>query len=171
MQLKILIVDDDTAIRTSLSQYIDASGSYDTVLCVSGEDAINKLEAGFRPDLLIADQRLPGIAGQGLIRYVKDKLPNCYSVLFSANLTRQLTELVLADGANDVLAKPFDIKHLDAILIKAALHRDSQGKTLKQLELEAINQALRTQPTLQDAAKALGINTATLWRKRKQLEE
>ena len=138
---KILIVDDDTAINDLLYEVLTDEG-YSVTRAFSGSEALLSL-ASSKPDLILLDLMLPGIAGEQLIPQIKD-IP---VIAVSAKADTSNKEDVLLSGACDYITKPFDIQELlarvqvqlrrnsmpvnDSILIykKISLHTDTHTVT------------------------------------------
>ncbi|OGV66670.1 MAG: hypothetical protein A2283_08395 [Lentisphaerae bacterium RIFOXYA12_FULL_48_11] len=65
---KILLVDDDTSLLVTLSDFLRYEG-YDVVTAESGEQALKKLEESI-PDLIILDMSMPGMGGIGFLKSI-----------------------------------------------------------------------------------------------------
>ncbi|STY63705.1 Phosphate regulon transcriptional regulatory protein phoB [Mannheimia haemolytica] len=70
MNNKILIVEDERAIREMLSLYL--SKQYQVIEAEDYQSAINKL--GEKPELILLDWMMPGRSGIHLIKYLKNSL-------------------------------------------------------------------------------------------------
>ncbi|MFS8532628.1 response regulator [Sphaerobacter thermophilus] len=114
---RILIVDDDPAIRTLLDELLREEG-YSTVLACDGQSAIEQARAT-QPHLILMDLMLPVLDGATAIRVLKsDPRTNQIRIIAMSaghNLRLQADDLP-ADG---VLSKPFD---LDALLAHVAVY-------------------------------------------------
>jgi DNA-binding NtrC family response regulator len=100
---KILIVDDDRAISSTLAM-IFANAGYDVRAASSAEEAL-ELIADWSPDLAILDVVLPEMNGIELAILLKVKYPNCRIKLSSGHPIT--SDLLAASGhAFEVLAKP-----------------------------------------------------------------
>jgi DNA-binding response OmpR family regulator len=122
MPKHILIVDDDTLMRRSLSFNLEQSG-YRASNAANAEDAL-ALARRERPDLVLLDIGLPGMDGLEALRHFKDEIGA--PVIFLTARRRELDEVLgLELGADDYVTKPFD---LDVLLarIKAVLRRSSR---------------------------------------------
>ena len=75
MKNTILVVDDNEMMRAFLSHYFGKN--YDIQTAVSGKDAWQQLDAGYFPDLIILDVRMPDIDGLEFLKQLKS------SVLFN----------------------------------------------------------------------------------------
>ncbi|MCP1315463.1 MULTISPECIES: sigma-54 dependent transcriptional regulator [unclassified Halomonas] len=118
---RILIVEDETIIRSALKRLLERSG-YDVVEAPSVEDAALLALAEF--DLIISDLRLPGEPGTVLIDAAA---PAPVLIMTSYASMRSAIE-ALKQGAVDYVAKPFDhtelLETVERILHKRARARD-----------------------------------------------
>lgn len=63
----LLLVEDDESLRRIVARHLRGQG-YDVVDVVSAEDAVQALDAGIRPSLVLLDLNLPGDTGWDLLR-------------------------------------------------------------------------------------------------------
>lgn len=69
----ILVVDDSITTRTLEKSILEAAG-YRVVVCVDGQDALDRLRAGIEPvDLVVADVEMPRLDGFGLLKALRDE--------------------------------------------------------------------------------------------------
>ncbi|MFD1283021.1 response regulator, partial [Methylobacterium goesingense] len=67
----ILVVDDSITTRTLEKGILEAAG-YRVVVCVDGQDALDRLRAGIEPvDLVVADVEMPRLDGFGLVQALR----------------------------------------------------------------------------------------------------
>jgi two-component system, OmpR family, response regulator len=115
----ILIVDDDSEIRSLLSQYLVKNGLRVTAIA-DGRAMAQALDAG-RIDLIVLDLMLPGDDGLTLCRNLRAK--SDIPVLMLTARGEETDRIVgLEMGADDYLAKPFSPRELLA-RVKAILRR------------------------------------------------
>lgn len=105
----LLVVDDDTRIRSLLSQFLTTSGFRVTV-AASAAEARRKLE-GIDFDLLILDVMMPGETGVSLTRSLREKKTVPILMLTALSETDSRIDGLEA-GADDYLPKPFDPREL-----------------------------------------------------------
>ena len=82
MMTKLLVVDDDDSIRTSLENYLCRNG-YEVVLAQDGNEALAVARKN-RPDLVVLDVMLPGMNGYECCRRLKEIDPALPVIFLSA---------------------------------------------------------------------------------------
>jgi DNA-binding response OmpR family regulator len=112
MSKKILLVDDEPDIVTSVKARLEASG-YQVVVAVDGQQALESARKEM-PDLIILDLMLPKIDGYKVCRLLKfdDKYKHIPIFMFTARaqeIDRKMGEEV---GADAYILKPFELKSL-----------------------------------------------------------
>lgn len=117
---KVLVVDDDRAIRESLARALELEG-YDVRLAPDGAAALTAIRDD-RPDVAVVDLMMPNVDGLTVCRVLRaerDRLP----VLMLTARTETADRVAGLDaGADDYLPKPFDLAELLARL-RALLRR------------------------------------------------
>ncbi len=117
MEQRILIVDDDEALRESLHLLLVAE-SYDVVAADGAESALRHVDA--TPfDVVLCDLRMPGVDGLELLPQLARRLPGATLILMSAFGTADLAIEAMKRGAYDYLSKPFAPSELLLVLRKA----------------------------------------------------
>ena len=120
---RILVVEDDDAIRRSISVELRAQG-YDTVEATDGRNALD-VAARARPDLVLTDLAMPVMDGFAFITAFRKTLTTPIVVL-SVRGGESDRVRALDLGADDFVAKPFSIAELLA-RIRAQLRRSGIG--------------------------------------------
>lgn len=117
--VRILIVDDDPAIRKFIRANLEAR-SYQVFLAADGEEGIKIIEAEL-PDLVLLDIMMPGVDGLEVCRRIRtwSEIP---IIILSAREGEMDKVKCLDCGADDYLTKPFSLAELLA-RIKAVLRR------------------------------------------------
>ena len=123
---RILVVDDDLAIREMVAMTLEKSGYQ--VERADGFAAARTLLRGRRPDLVVSDIYMPGGTGLDLLNEVQELPDPPPLILMTAKGSIETAALALQDGVFDYLAKPFDLALL-LERVKAALasHPDATG--------------------------------------------
>ncbi len=117
MAARILIIDDDEALRESL-QFVLAAEGYEAVAAAEGLHALRLAEES--PfDAVLCDLRMPGIDGLELVPQLAQRLPGTTIVLMSAYGSSDLAIEAMQRGAYDFLAKPFQPAEVLLVLRKA----------------------------------------------------
>jgi two-component system response regulator MtrA len=120
----IMLVEDDHAVAQTLTDALESSG-YRIWLAETGADARTLLDQT-RPDLVILDLMLPDVDGLVLCSGLK-AVADIPIIICSATPQRRDAILGLKLGADDFIAKPFDIYELEA-RVEAVLRRTTQTR-------------------------------------------
>ncbi|WP_420475523.1 response regulator [Noviherbaspirillum sp. ST9] len=106
----ILYVEDDADIRTIAQLALEAVGGYTLKVCASGQEALETVAAGYRPELILLDVMMPGLDGPGTLSGLR-RLPSTMetpAVFMTAKVQASEIAFYKSLGAIGVLAKPFD---------------------------------------------------------------
>ena len=106
---KILIVDDESEVRDVLSVFLERKG-FETRKCEDGEAALAVLGEDKAFDLVILDNRMPGMKGTELISRMRDEGLVIPVIL----LTGSVGSEEQAAGADMLIRKPVDLCELVA---------------------------------------------------------
>lgn len=119
---RILVVDDELSVRAVLERILRKEG-FQVSLAACGKEALQAIE-NQRPDVMILDLNLPDLSGDAVCQKIrKDPLACSVSILIlTGRASEGLPAECLNGGADDYLAKPFDIKELIA-RVRALLRR------------------------------------------------
>jgi two-component system response regulator FixJ len=132
----IHVIDDDAAMRDSLSFLLDVNGysskTYDSANAFLAEAAADALSC------VISDIRMPGLNGIELVRQLKSKGATCPVILITGHGDVALAVEAMKAGAADFIEKPFDDEALLGA-IRAALeaHSAVEGDNAAKKEAEA----------------------------------
>jgi CheY-like chemotaxis protein len=107
---KILVVDDNALLRTSLVPQLSGQG-YDVRQASSGNDAIPMLHGGAY-DLILLDLKMPYIDGFEVLKFVKGTFPNIKVVVVTAYADLTNVQKCRKLGADDVIGKPYNLEYL-----------------------------------------------------------
>lgn len=118
---KVLIVDDEKAIRDGLHKVLVGEG-YETELSHNGYSAVEKLQASDF-ELVITDLKMPGMDGMEVLKAISILQPNVPVIFITGYSTVENAVEVMKIGAFDYLPKPFTPKQLLAKVDKALEHR------------------------------------------------
>ncbi len=139
----ILLVDDDPALRDSLSLVLKQE--FEVSALATGEEALDLLRthsARVECDVLLLDVMMPGLDGIELLKQVKSLHPDLPVVMVSASNTIRTATDAMKLGAIDFLQKPFQVEEL----IKVVHHAHEEGERMA----SNVNQAMfRSTPMLE----------------------
>lgn len=134
---RILIVDDEAAIREMISIALDLAG-FDTLEAEDALQAHHKI-VDERPSLVLLDWMLPSMTGVELCRRLKrdETLNEIPVIMLTARSDEDHKIQGLDSGADDYITKPFSTRELVS-RIKAVLRRSSALSAEKVIEAEGL---------------------------------
>jgi signal transduction histidine kinase len=119
--LKILVVDDEPGIRSGITRilrnfrvdypFMDEAFDFEVLEAASGEAGIEIIESN-QPDIILLDNKLPGIQGVEVLEYIKQKKKNIIVVMITSYASLELAVKATSDGAYDFIPKPFTPQEL-----------------------------------------------------------
>ena len=118
----ILVIEDDRALREGLVLNFELHG-YQVDAAADGEEGMQKA-FDIRPDLIVLDIMLPGWSGLDILTELRDRQENVPVLILSARGSTDNKVEGLTIGADDYLAKPFELPELLA-RVEAMLRRRS----------------------------------------------
>lgn len=104
--LKILVVEDETAIRRFIKINLERQG-FDVVDVESGEEGLDAF-LDFHPDIALLDVMLPGISGLDVAKRIRELDNNVGIIMLTAKSQDVDKILGLESGADDYMTKPFN---------------------------------------------------------------
>jgi len=126
-KVKILIVEDETAIRTGLVDIFVFHG-YDVDYAEHGEEGLNKALSGLF-DLILLDVMLPGIDGFEICNRIRQQDRHQAVIMLTAKTSDEDIIQGLTLGADDYVSKPFSVTQL-VLRVQAVLRRSRVGESL-----------------------------------------
>lgn len=113
----VLVAEDEESVRAMLGIALRSAG-FESVLCADGQDALERLQGGFVPDLVLTDIRMPRLGGVELAKLVRadhrwDPIPVIAMSAYSDDMQEYE---IRAAGADAFLPKPFTIADLRSML-------------------------------------------------------
>jgi two-component system response regulator AtoC len=103
---RVLVVDDDDAVRTVLGALLRQAG-HDVTTAAGGHEAL-ELMGRARFDVCIADVKMPGMDGLELLARLEKGFPATSVVMLSAHATVSIAVEAMRRGACEFLQKPFE---------------------------------------------------------------
>ncbi len=123
--MRILVVDDDRAVRDSLRRSLAFNG-YQVDLAVDGKDALDAVSQR-RPDAMVLDVMMPRLDGLEVCRRMREAGDELPILVLTARDAVSDRVAGLDAGADDYLPKPFALEELLARL-RALLRRSGWGE-------------------------------------------
>jgi len=117
---RILVVEDDRSLRDGLALNFELEG-FEVFTAVDGEQGL-RMAFDLRPDIIVLDVMLPGINGLEILGELRHRHQDVPVLILSARNTTDNKVEGLALGADDYLAKPFELPELLA-RVEAMLRR------------------------------------------------
>ncbi len=117
--MKLLLVEDDPALRTTLLRSLTRLG-WRVQVCADGDTALDQWRTS-EPDVVLLDLSLPGLDGLQVLTQARHSGLRTPVLILTARGTVGDRVLGLNAGADDYLPKPFDLDELEARV--RALHR------------------------------------------------
>lgn len=117
MPSSILIVDDEKNMRFVIGRALSSAG-HDVREAASGEDALKAFEEAI-PDLIILDQRMPGMGGLATLTEIKKEHPDLPVIMLTAHGNVESAVQAMKAGATEYLTKPFDVAELKLTVARA----------------------------------------------------
>jgi two-component system, NtrC family, response regulator HydG len=116
---RVLVVDDEKGVRTTLAANLELEG-YEVVEAESGFRAVELAKE--RPfEVVITDMRMPGMNGLETFREIRKVRPDTAVVLMTGFALEKLLEEGVNEGAYAVLQKPFSMDLAAKVVARAAL--------------------------------------------------
>src|ERR1700683_3642819 len=112
---KILLVDDEPAMLRYIRTLLEVD-NHTVETASTGEEALERIDKGLEPDLVLLDVLMPGIDGLETLEKLRQKRPSAKVVMLSCvNDTKKVVQAMRL-GAHDYLTKPFQKAELDAVI-------------------------------------------------------
>jgi CheY-like chemotaxis protein len=138
-----LVADDDAVELTALKEIFKSEPNWEIIVATDGLNALEQLHAGLRPDILLADLRMPKLDGFGLIQLIRDDsaLRNLRVVVISAQQDREKVRALAQLNIAGYLLKPFDEAKVKSVLHQAALaaERKAAGGETRSIGTSVLN--------------------------------
>ncbi len=150
---RILVVDDEEAIREIVASMLSSAG-YACKQAGSGMEALATLNSGEEFELMLSDLMMADLDGIGLLERTKEKYPDMPVVMVTAVHDISVALAAIRNGAYDYLLKPFEREQLLATVSRALENRrlKLENRTY-QMNLESLVEARTEQ--LQAAMSSL----------------
>src|SRR5690242_13665328 len=129
--MNILIVDDEPALRQTLSLILGADG-HQTITASNGDDALTRAAAG-DVDLVLCDLRMPNMDGLQFIERYRVAGGTALIIAMSAYGDADTAITAMQRGAYDYIQKPFRADEV-SLVVRKAVEREKLHAKVRQLE-------------------------------------
>lgn len=158
MKDTILVVDDDSSIRYSLTRMFSGKG-LQVFSARNSKEALQLIERE-RPTLILVDVRMPGMDGLGLLKEMKRLDPRSIAIVMTAFGTTETAIEAMKLGAFDYILKPFDIPKMWELIEKALQVSKLMERVVydQQVNIEDLpaESIIGTSSRMQDVYKLIG---------------
>lgn len=130
-KLKILVVDDEPGICSGIKRilskfsvtypFMEENIEFDVDDVLTGEEALDILTTN-PPDILLLDNKLPGISGVEILEYIKKNYINVLVIMITSYASIDIAVKATANGAFDFVPKPFSPQELKSSVENIAKH-------------------------------------------------
>jgi DNA-binding response OmpR family regulator len=111
MKKKILIVDDEVAIRDFFKIFFENRG-YEVATASDGAKALTQT-ASFNPEVVLLDLQMPGMDGLETLKKIKSSYPRVKVIMVTGVGTAEKIEEALRLGADNYITKPLSLEYLE----------------------------------------------------------
>ncbi len=141
--LKILVVDDEPGIRSGVERilrnfkvdypFMDEMYEFKTMDAATAEEALDLIDKDM-PDIMLLDNKLPGMQGVELLEFIRKKKYDILVVMITSYASLELAVKATHDGAYDFIPKPFTPQELKSSLenITKQLYLKRMARQMKQ---------------------------------------
>jgi two-component system, NtrC family, response regulator AtoC len=112
---KILLVDDEPGMLRYIKTLLEVD-NYKVETASTGEEALERVQKGLQPDLVLLDVLMPGIDGLQTLERLRQLQPGAKVVMLSCVSDTRKVVQAMKLGAQDYITKPFQKAELDAVI-------------------------------------------------------
>nr|6SWB_A Chain A, Two-component response regulator [Geobacillus stearothermophilus]6SWB_B Chain B, Two-component response regulator [Geobacillus stearothermophilus] len=126
---KVLIADDEAIIREGIRESIDWN-EFNMEVVAEAEDGEEALELALRHrvDVLFVDLSMPIMDGLTLMKYAREKLPNCHMIVITGYDEFSYAQEAIRLQVDDYLLKPTDPQRLREVVAKVKEKLEQEQK-------------------------------------------
>ena len=135
--LKVLVIDDEPGIRSGVSRilnnfrvtypFMDEDYTYEVTEAATGEEGIKIIDSD-KPDILLLDNKLPGMQGVDVLDYIRQKRYDIIVAMITSYASLDVAIRATRDGATDFIPKPFTPQEL-----KSSIENITKQQYLKRI--------------------------------------
>lgn len=159
--LKILVVDDEPGIRSGVMRilrnfkvdypFMDEHYDFEIFEAADGEAGVVLVDSE-QPDIVLLDNKLPGMQGVEVLEYIRNKKYDMFVVMITSYASLELAVKATHDGAVDFIPKPFTPQELKSsletivkqiYLKRMAREMKQQGKQIRFQFLSVLSHELK----------------------------
>lgn len=159
--LKILVVDDEPGIRSGVKRilsnfsvtypFMDEDFTFEVIEAATGEEGISVIENN-KPDILLLDNKLPGIQGVDVLEYLRRKNYDIVVAMITSYASLDVAVKATYNGATDFIPKPFTPQELKSsienitkqLYIRRITHKlNEEGKKIRYRFLTVLSHELK----------------------------
>lgn len=159
--LKVLVIDDEPGIRSGVTRilnnfhvnypFMDEDYTFEVKEAANGEDGIDIIDVD-KPDILLLDNKLPGIQGVEVLEYVRNKKYDIVVAMITSYASLDVALKAHRFGATDFIPKPFTPQELKSSIenitkqqyLKRITHTMNQeGKKIRYQFLSVLSHELK----------------------------
>ena len=156
MKHTVWIVDDDRSIRWVIEKALARAGIV-VASFEKGSDLLNELNKA-TPDTIISDIRMPGIDGLQLLKKIHSSNPDMPVIITTAHSDLDSAVAAYQGGAFEYVPKPFDIKELVAVTLRAiSFAQEQKNNLITEKKASSHNsEIIGEAPSMQEVFRAIG---------------
>lgn len=151
----IWIIDDDSSIRWVLQKALESAN----IACVTFEnpaDVIAQLDAGYLPEVIVSDIRMPHMSGMEVMSMIHQRASELPVIIMTAHSDLDSAVSAYQGGAFEYLPKPFDIDEAVGIIQRALTHTRETSRQKKIIEHTKDSEIIGEAPAMQEVFRAIG---------------
>lgn len=121
-KLKILVIDDEDAVRQIICEYLEHAG-HEVTPAKDGEHGLSLINTKDPPQIVITDIIMPRKEGLGTIVEIRKKFPSIKLIAVSGGgraKTMDFLQVARKLGADAALPKPIDLEELERVIERLA---------------------------------------------------
>jgi DNA-binding NtrC family response regulator len=135
MPRRLLLVEDDAAVRRSLAETLCEAG-YDVSVAEHAEQALSRLRE-IVPDVVLTDVRMPGMDGISLLKVLRERTPGTDVILMTAFDDMPTVVSAMREGAFEFMVKPLRLADVRSVLTRVFEDRRTREVADRAREAEA----------------------------------
>jgi len=143
--MRALVIEDERRLAENIATGLQQGGGFAVDIALDGEEGLYNAEASLY-DVIVLDLMLPRLSGEEVLQRLRAKGLACPVLVLTAKEGKNHVVAVLNAGADDYLAKPFDMGELVArakTVIRRSKGHAASRFTVDTLELDFSQRSVR----------------------------